>query len=543
MKKKLAALLLSVCLVLTLSPTAFSTSAESTSSMDVYVTNLDPGYYMCAVWDGDLLLCLFDCTVGNDGIMDKTVDIGQALPSGTQVKVGISSANTGGKKIDPVMVPVYDTSGGNKPSQPNQPSRPSGSNTQVVQTPARRFYNISIAAATGGTVTSPAKSTYPDVYVLLTVTPDPGYKVGSIYAADSAGNNITVPNFNGQYRFHMPASNVTVHANFVPASSNAVSAVNKTAPALKDVDSSKYYYASANWAVSQGIMDGFVNTIFEPKAQCTRSQVALFLWRAMGSQSPSPDTVNPFDDIRSGQIHYPAIMQLMEHGIIAGTSPTKFSPGGSITRAQVVAMLYRAAGSPAVDGSVGFSDVPADAYYANAVQWAVNRGIAAGTSPTKFSPKDSCNRAQIVTFLYRFCGSSGGATNTAYPNTVPSEPSAPTPVITPEPVVTPEPEAPKPQGLSISTGVAKNSMITGSAYTVQFQLSASATGGTGDYEYRFEILQNGECTDSTDWSDKNAISGELSGNGTCAVRITVRDSSGETASTEVDLLETDSIRR
>ena len=93
----------------------------------------------------------------------------------------------------------------------------------------------------------------------------------------------------------------------------------------------------------------------------------------------------------------------MEQGITSGTSATTFSPNAKCTRAQIVTFLWRSEQSLAVDGASPFVDVAANAYYADAVQWAVEEGITAGTTATTFSPNDSCTRAQIVTFLYRCC--------------------------------------------------------------------------------------------------------------------------------------------
>ena len=90
----------------------------------------------------------------------------------------------------------------------------------------------------------------------------------------------------------------------------------------------------------------------------------------------------------------------MEQGITSGTSATTFAPDATVTRAQTVTFLYRAAGSPAVTGG-SFTDVAADAYYADAVAWAVSENITAGTGNGLFSPDTACSRAQIVTFLYR----------------------------------------------------------------------------------------------------------------------------------------------
>ena len=84
-----------------------------------------------------------------------------------------------------------------------------------------------------------------------------------------------------------------------------------------------------------------------------------------------------------------------------GTSSTTFSPDASVTRAQAVTFQWRAAGAPAAEGTNAFADVSASAFYAPAVQWAVNAGVTTGTSDTTFSPNSNCLRAQIVSFLYR----------------------------------------------------------------------------------------------------------------------------------------------
>ena len=88
-------------------------------------------------------------------------------------------------------------------------------------------------------------------------------------------------------------------------------------------------------------------------------------------------------------------------GNTTGTTATTFSPNAACTRAQAVTFQYRAAGSPAASGSTSFSDVPANAFYTNAVSWAVQRGVTTGTTASTFSPNTTCTRAQIVTFLYR----------------------------------------------------------------------------------------------------------------------------------------------
>ena len=99
---------------------------------------------------------------------------------------------------------------------------------------------------------------------------------------------------------------------------------------------------------------------------------------------------------------YNAVQWAVKNGITGGTSATTFSPDAPCTRAQAVTFLWRAAGSPAPSSTeMPFADVPTDAYYRNAVLWAVENGITGGTSTTTFSPDAPCSRGQIVAFLWR----------------------------------------------------------------------------------------------------------------------------------------------
>ena len=166
-----------------------------------------------------------------------------------------------------------------------------------------------------------------------------------------------------------------------------------------DVPADAYYAEAVAWAVENGITNGTSATTFGPDASCTRAQMVAFLWRAAGSPAPKT-TANPFTDVQADAYYYDAVLWAVENGVTTGTSATTFSPDVTVTRAQTVTFLYRNAGSPAVGGN-SFADVAADAYYANAVAWAVAEGITNGTGGNEFSPDADCTRAQIVTFLYR----------------------------------------------------------------------------------------------------------------------------------------------
>ena len=170
-----------------------------------------------------------------------------------------------------------------------------------------------------------------------------------------------------------------------------------------DVKKDDYYYDAVIWAVGKGIAKGVTDTTFQPNASCTRAEIVTFLYRAAGSPEPT-NKVNPFTDVAEDSYYYKAVLWAVEKGIAKGTSETTFSPNDTCTRGQAVAFLYRYANSPAVSGSNSFADVSETAYYYDATLWAVSEKVTEGTSATTFSPNDLCTRGQIVTFLYRYMG-------------------------------------------------------------------------------------------------------------------------------------------
>ena len=167
-----------------------------------------------------------------------------------------------------------------------------------------------------------------------------------------------------------------------------------------DVADDAYYADAVVWAVSKSITSGATATTFVPNASCTRGQMVTFLWRANGSPEPK-STATSFTDVKSGAYYEKAVAWAVENNVTTGTSAATFSPDATVTRAQAVTFQWRAAGAPASEGTNAFTDVSASAFYAPAVQWAVNAGVTPGTSATTFSPNSSCLRAQIVSFLYR----------------------------------------------------------------------------------------------------------------------------------------------
>ena len=168
-----------------------------------------------------------------------------------------------------------------------------------------------------------------------------------------------------------------------------------------DVASGIYYYEPVMWAVEEGITTGTSATAFSPDRICTRGQIVTFLWRAYGSPEPT-STVHSFTDISENAYYYKAVLWAVEKGITTGMNATTFAPEKSCTRAQAVTFLWRAQGKP-IPAAAGnpFKDVAKSDFFYSPVLWAYELDITTGTSADKFSPNNTCTRAQIVTFLYR----------------------------------------------------------------------------------------------------------------------------------------------
>ena len=264
-----------------------------------------------------------------------------------------------------------------RPSGGGGGSRPS---TNPVQT--------EVSKDPDGTVSLSKTSAAKGDKVTITVKPERHYEVGEVIVRDSKGKQLTVKdNGDGTYTFEMPADKVTVEPTFTWVNPFA------------DVANSAYYVDAVEWMLKREVTQGTTETTFSPNLNCTRAQIVTFLWRAAGS--PEPKGTVGFADVSAGSYYAKAVAWAVENGITGGTGNGLFSPDAACTRAQSAAFLYRAAGSPAVNGSAGFSDVAADAYYAQAVAWAKEHGITDGIGGGLFGSANDCTRAQIAAFLWR----------------------------------------------------------------------------------------------------------------------------------------------
>ncbi len=251
------------------------------------------------------------------------------------------------------------------------------------------YYTIKATAGTDGSI-SPSG----DVSVregrdqTFAITPDKGYAVANVKIDGKSIGAVKSYTFENVRRTH------TIEVIFMKANGTPQTGV------FVDVATGSYYEDAVDWAVENGITKGTDDTHFSPDGICTRAQAVTFLWRAAGS--PKPETrAMPFTDVPVGSYYYDAVLWAVENGITKGTSDTTFSPNMTCSRAQIVAFLWRSEKSPAAGTANPFADVKSDAYYADAVLWAVKENITKGTTSTTFSPNAGCTRAQIVTFLYR----------------------------------------------------------------------------------------------------------------------------------------------
>ena len=252
-------------------------------------------------------------------------------------------------------------------------------------------YSVTVDKTENGSVTVSPKSASKGSTVTITVKPDSGYVLETLTVTDKNGDELKLTDKgNGKYTFTMPGSKVEVTATFMED--------NSVLNFFYDVPNGAYFYEAVKWAVDKGITNGLSDTMFGPYESCTRAQIVTFLWRAAGSSEPK--TASSFTDVPVSTYYAKAVAWAVENGITNGMTETTFAPNEACTRGQSVTFLHRVLKGTA-SGSANFTDVKSDAFYADAVNWAVASDVTNGTSATTFSPNADCTRAEIVTFLYR----------------------------------------------------------------------------------------------------------------------------------------------
>ena len=230
--------------------------------------------------------------------------------------------------------------------------------------------------------------------VTLTVTPDKGFTLETLTVLDKNGKEVEVKDLgNNKYSIKMPSGKVSITATFMED--------NSMLNFFVDVKATDYYYDAVLWAAENGITNGVDAVRFGPGIGVTRAQVVTFLWRAAGCPEPVGNS-DKFTDLLADQYYVKAVAWAIEQGITKGTGDTTFSPDTVCTRGQIVTFLARFAGVEDADTESVFTDVSANEFFAAAVKWAKDNGVTSGVTDTTFEPYTNCNRAQVVTFLYRW---------------------------------------------------------------------------------------------------------------------------------------------
>ena len=264
--------------------------------------------------------------------------------------------------------------------------------TSYPYVPGAPTYPATAPAAPNGTVTISPANASKGANVTVTVKPNDGYVLETLTVTDKNGDELKLTDKgNGKYTFTMPGSKVEVKATFMED--------NSVLNFFYDVPNDAFFYEAVKWAVKSGVTNGLSDTMFGPYESCTRAQIVTFLWRAAGSPEPKA-TTSAMTDLNPNAYYYKAVLWAIENGITDGMTETTFAPDATCTRGQSVTFLYRALGKK-VESSASFTDVKSDAFYADAINWAVANNVTNGTSNTTFSPNADCTRAEIVTFLYR----------------------------------------------------------------------------------------------------------------------------------------------
>ena len=171
----------------------------------------------------------------------------------------------------------------------------------------------------------------------------------------------------------------------------------ETSP-FEDVAADAYYYEAVKWAAEQGITEGTGKGLFGPEGTCTRGQIVTFLWRAAGS--PVVNYAMDLADVDEDAYYAEAVRWALSEGVTSGTTDTTFAPDATCTRAQAMTFLFKAM-KAAAEGKADFKDVADSDWFASAVAWAVENGVTAGVGGGLFGPDNDCTRGQIVTFLWK----------------------------------------------------------------------------------------------------------------------------------------------
>ncbi|MBQ7681396.1 MAG: S-layer homology domain-containing protein, partial [Oscillibacter sp.] len=364
-------------------------SAVNENGEKVVILPLDSAYRVSVTRRDDETASLLDAenpeTV-NIGIDEYSAQTAEVTRGVDYLDVPLSAGET----LESVIPAVEDGDADYTLTAPDGNAIPSTSDLSGAAAEASYTVTASPDSEKSGMVLGGGAFRYGD-FAQVEATPHDGYAFAGWYAdAETPVSTEAV------YRFCVTQDAALV-ARFTAQPPKAVPA----AVSFTDVSPQSYCYDAVLWAVGNGIVSGTTDTTFSPKEPCTAAQAVTFLWRAAGSPEPS-STESPFTDLDPGAYYYKAVLWAAEHDITMGTTESTFSPDKTVSRSQFITLLYRTFGNAERVESCPFEDVAADAYYRDAVAWAYARGVTRGTTATTFAPLRSCDRGQIVTFLYRY---------------------------------------------------------------------------------------------------------------------------------------------
>lgn len=284
--------------------------------------------------------------------------------------------------------------------------------TEEVETPE---HNITVNEPNHGSVTV-VESASTGETVTITVDPDNGYRLADLTVKDSSGTELELEYIgNGKYTFVMPEGAVTVDADFTRITNvkppvdepDEPEEPEKDELPFVDVEGGDWFYDSVYYVYANGLMDGVENNRFAPNTATNRAMLATILYRLAGQPDVSGEM--PFTDVAAGTWYTDAVLWAAQNGIVNGLGENTFAPMNTLTREQLVTMLYRYAEAEGYDVSAaadlsGYPDADKVQTYAQeAMSWAVAEGIVAGMDDGTLNPAGNATRAQIATILMRFC--------------------------------------------------------------------------------------------------------------------------------------------
>ena len=274
-------------------------------------------------------------------------------------------------------------------------------------------YTVAVGNSENGQVEADPDSAPAGSEVTLTATPDEGYELSSLTVTDAGGNEITLTESDGTYRFTMPSSRVTVTAEFTligetPETPETPEDPGTAGLPFTDVASEDWYYDAVAYAYENDLMNGISDTQFDPDGTTTRGMIAAILYRLEGEpEAPACD----FTDVASGQYYTDAVAWASENHLVNGYGDGTFDPDDNITREQMASLLYRYAAFKTYDVTAdsdlsGYTDADRISGYAeDAVLWAVEKGLINGMGDGTLAPRGDSTRAQIAAILMRFAES------------------------------------------------------------------------------------------------------------------------------------------